>query len=186
MAEIRADLCRFSPEQVAELCGINKNVIVTCRISPDGTPENSMEVLSSAIAAGAAYIDVEIEAGEEFIAEIRRKTISARAKLIISYHNYIETPQISRMMEIYRKCIALGANIVKIVTTAETVEDAENTLSLYAWVECPTSLVAFSMGEIGSFSREKSLTLGAPYTYVAYEKGGETAPGQSTIFCHFK
>lgn len=186
MAEIRADLCGFSAQQVGELCKVNKNVIVTCRISQDGSVKHTEEVLLGAIAAGARYIDIEMEAGEDIIAEIKKSAIAAGAKLIVSYHNYICTPPINELIKIYDGCIDLGGEIVKIVTTALSVEDAQKTLSLYSYVKCPNALVAFSMGEIGSFSREKSLTLGAPYTYVSYQKGEETASGQSTIFCHFK
>lgn len=186
MGEIRADLCGFSAKQVEELCAVNRNVIVTCRIGPQGTgAEHSAEVLCSAIAAGAAYIDIEMEAGEEFIAGIRGK-MAAETKLIVSYHNFDRTLSIGELKSIYKRCIALGADIVKIVTTALSEKDADTTLSLYSEVEAPNALVAFSMGEIGAFSREKSLKLGAPYTYVSLSKDEETAPGQPTIFCHFK
>ena len=70
------------------------------------------------------------------------------------------------------------SDYVKIVTTAETVNDAVRVLSLYN-NGSKINLIAFSMGEEARFSRILSLHMGSPLTYVSL--GKPIAPGQFSL-----
>lgn len=183
LAEIRADLCKFPTARIEELVCSHPNILITCRIE-NSSQQFAYEQITRAIVKGAKYVDVEIEAPLTHLEYIKSYAQSNGCKLIISYHNFEGTNSLSELEQIYDLCLRKGADIVKIVTTAHTVSDAVRTLSLYQTERYKSagagSLIAFSMGEAGKFSRRLCLTLGAPYTYVAADADAATAPGQYT------
>ncbi len=183
MAEIRADLCGFTIEQMNELM-LHPNILFTCRIE-NSSREYAYQHITNAIMKGAKYVDVEIEAPVDHIEYIKSYANSCGCKLIISYHNFNETPSLNELEQIYDLCLRKGADIVKIVTTSNATEDAIRTLELYKTEKylnsAKDSLVAFSMGKAGKFTRKLCLDLGSPYTYVSYDEASATAPGQYTL-----
>lgn len=191
MAEIRADLCGLSVQQVGELVSGHDNILITCRIE-NGSEDITREYFRSALSNGARYADVETEAPAGFMDEIREMAHSHGAKFIVSYHNFTCTPPLEELEGIARECMEKGADIVKVVTTAHSTEDGARVLQLYRselFSGRKDALVAFAMGESGRFTRYLCLSLGAPYTYVAQDpdNGGQpdgstaTAPGQYTV-----
>ena len=178
MAEIRADLCGLSADELGKLVSSHPNIIITCRIG-NSSLEFAREQITTAIRKGARYVDIETEAPQEHLEYIRAYAKENGCKLIISYHNFNGTPSLDELRQIAFSCIAKGADIIKIVTTAHHIGDAVRTLRLY---ETPLTvpLVAFSMGEPGKFSRYLCLKRGSPYTYVSAGVSDATAPGQYT------
>ncbi|MEG2849784.1 MAG: type I 3-dehydroquinate dehydratase, partial [Bacteroidales bacterium] len=183
MAEIRADLCKFSTKEIEQIITGHPNILITCRIA-NSSKEYASEQITHSIIRGAKYVDIELEAPDTYLKYIKSYAKANNCKLIISYHNFKETNSIEELIKIYDLCLRKGADIVKIVTTAHNISDAVRTLSLYKTDKYLThnngSLVAFAMGEAGKFTRYLCLALGAPYTYIAYNKESATAPGQYT------
>lgn len=183
MAEIRADLCRFTTPQLEELVCSHPNILITCRIEHCSEPFSYQQITRS-IMKGAKYVDVEIEAPITHLEYIKSYANANACKLIISYHNFEGTNTLDELMQIYDLCLRKGADLVKIVTTAHTTADAVRTLSLYQTERYRAAgagtLIAFAMGEAGKFTRHLCLQLGAPFTYVAYDHASATAPGQYT------
>lgn len=189
MAEIRADLCKFSTPDIEQLVSAHSNILITCRIA-GSSREFAYEQITRAIIKGARYVDVELEAPDTHLEYIKSYARANSCKLIISYHNFEGTNSLEELIGIYNLCLRKGADIVKIVTTAHTISDAVRTLSLYKARESEDhtlfntngsgSLVAFSMGEAGKFTRHLCLAMGAPYTYACYDTASATAPGQYT------
>lgn len=69
-----------------------------------------------------------------------------------------------------------GGDLVKIVASAATAEDAARVLPLYA--QAPRgALIAFAMGEGGGATRAWAPARGAPWTFACWP-GEATAPGQ--------
>lgn len=190
MAELRADLCRLSVEEVERLVEIRPNLIATCRIA-NSSETFAREQLEAAIRRGARYVDIEIEAPDEHLEYIRTLAREYGCRLIVSFHDFEGTPSLDELKGIARLCRTKGADLVKIVTTARNISDAARTMRLYdlqadgalfegaAAAERP-QLVAFSMGEAGKFTRLLCLKLGAPYTYVSAGASNATASGQYT------
>lgn len=190
MAELRADLCRLSVEEVERLVEIRPNLIATCRIA-NSSEAFAREQLEAAIRRGARYVDIEIEAPDEHLEYIRTLAREYGCRLIVSFHDFEGTPSLDELKGIARLCRTKGADLVKIVTTARNISDAARTMRLYdlqadgalfegaAAAERP-QLVAFSMGEAGKFTRLLCLKLGAPYTYVSAGASNATASGQYT------
>ena len=70
--------------------------------------------------------------------------------------------------------------LLKIVTTAKSIEDSIRILSLYSSIDTHINLVAFAMGDTGVLSRVLCTVVGdAPFTYASV--GAALAPGQLSI-----
>ena len=184
IAELRADLCRFTPEQVSLLVAANPHTIVTSRVESDN-PSLSFNRLCAAIEAGAEYIDTELEYPDDLQLQLRNRARSAGTKLIVSWHNFSATPPLKQLLEVYHSCAEKGADVVKIVTTANSLIDATRTMRLYRSVaRLPRKrgnrppLAAFAMGSAGKFTRYLSLKLGSPLSYTYPDGAKATAPGQ--------
>ena len=184
IAELRADLCHFTPEQVSLLVAANPHTIVTSRVESDN-PSLSFNRLCAAIEAGAEYIDTELEYPDYLQLQLRNRARSAGTKLIVSWHNFSATPPLKQLLEVYRSCAEKGADVVKIVTTANSLIDATRTMRLYRSVaRLPrkrgnrSPLAAFAMGSAGKFTRYLSLKIGSPLSYTYPDGAKATAPGQ--------
>lgn len=193
MAEIRLDRCPLSLEDIDELfSNCDTPLVATCRVSElmeqlrEGTPENKLESraaqlaetkLLRAVRAGAAYVDVEIEAPAMMAKRVRREAQNYGTLLVRSYHDFKGTESAEALKALTEKCFHLGADVAKIVTTALSDGDVQRVESLYADFE-PARLVAFCMGEAGRQSRLSCLAKGAPYTYAALSETEAAAPGQ--------
>jgi len=177
MAEIRLDLCEFDRRQVKEIFGLHNNLISTFRLG-EISEKYRDSIIKTSIVSGAKWLDLDMENNSvEYIKELKEFCIDYDTKLIISIHNYKETPHIDQINQYIQKARDLNADIIKLVFFSNNTKDNETILSLY---ENNTDIVAFNMGEIGKETRIESLKLGAPFIYVAID-GENTAPGQMTI-----
>ncbi len=180
MAEIRLDLLDFSPSQVQEIFSTPIPLIATFR--PGKVSEEfRRETLENAIKAGAKYVDLEIESDTPFkeavIAHCRRHD----CRVIVSYHNYENTPSAGELASIIDRCFDDGADVAKVACQVHTGAEAARLLALY---DHPgprnenKQLVALGMGAKAVITRVAAPLLGAPFTYAAPASGNETAPGQ--------
>jgi 3-dehydroquinate dehydratase-1 len=180
MVELRLDLMLPDLEQVKELllrrCRGRLLTIATCREGKLSLTER-LQQLQFAIRHGASYVDIEVEADKTYREALVRLAGECGCKVIISYHNFEQTPGLPEMRKIIADCRSMSADVVKLVTTAHTVHDNAKVLSLY---EGESNLVAFAMGSIGKITRLACLYLGAPFTYASPASGLEAAPGQIT------
>ena len=112
---------------------------------------------------------------------LRRETRENGTVFVRSYHDFRGTDSIEALKALTEKCFAIGADIAKIVTTADSQDNASvaRVLSLYDSFD-PAKLIAFAMGEQGQCSRIQCLAKGAPYTYAALDDSEVAAPGQMT------
>jgi 3-dehydroquinate dehydratase type I len=142
-----------------------------------GNESERREELLSAIELGASIIDIELVSGnlKEMVPLIKKK-----AKCLLSLHDFKETPPLDRMREIAQKELAAGADICKVVTTAQRFEDNLTVLQLIS--DFPkTRVVSFAMGPLGSASRILCPLVGGDFTYTSIEEGEESASGQITV-----
>lgn len=177
MAEIRIDLCELDENTVKSVfSNISHPTIATCRPDYCNDEQRSL-LLKTAILSGACYVDVEIESATEFKNDIISFAHEHGCKVIISYHNYENTPSIEELRNIIDTCFSQKADIAKVATTALSQRDSAVVLSLYAEYE---NLVALAMGENGKISRIANVCLGSPFTFVAIDKQHCSAAGQLT------
>lgn len=185
MAEIRLDRCPLSIEEIEDLFSSSDTPLVaTCRVADDGngTWEEAEEKLTAAVEAGAAFLDLEIEAPKEIGKRLRRACTEYGTTMIRSSHFFTGTPSDEVLRSIVEKCRRFGGEIVKIAAMAKSEEDVARVLGLYSVAEPDDQrlyeLIAFSMGEIGKASRLECLKLGSPFTYAALNGNEAAAPGQ--------
>lgn len=178
MAEIRLDRCPLDLGEIDTLFSCSDTPLVaTCRISPEMPATEAESRLIHAIQAGAAYVDVELEAPAMMSKRIRREANEYGTVLVRSFHDFEGTDSTQALKALVEKCQHLGAGVAKIVTTARTSSDVDKVMALYDCFE-PSALIAFCMGEEGRNSRLECLRKGAPYTYAAMNAAEAAAPGQ--------
>jgi 3-dehydroquinate dehydratase type I len=142
-----------------------------------GNEARRIERLLQAIELGADMVDVEFRTKNltNIVPLVKR-----RVKCILSFHDISKTPPLEEMKGIVTRQLEAGADICKIVTTAEKFEDNLAVLQLISEFT-GNRIVAFAMGQIGQISRILSPLVGADFTYASIEKGKESAPGQMTV-----
>ena len=178
MAEIRLDSCKLSLREIENLfTETDIPLVATCRIGGEISADLAEKRLIAAVEAGASFVDVELGAPKQMSKRVREAAHDNGAVFIRSYHDFEGTDSTEALKAIVDKCRYHGADMVKLVTTARSAEDASRVLSLYDSYEA-YGLLAFCMGEAGRSSRMECLACGAPYTYAAYSEEESAAPGQ--------
>lgn len=142
-----------------------------------GNEARRIEKLLQAIELGADIVDIEMTtANLNKVIQLVRK----RAECLLSFHDMQKTPSFDEIKEIIKNQLKAGADICKVVTTAQTFED--NTTVLQLIPEFPgVRLISLAMGPLGSLSRVLCPLIGGQFTYASIEKGRESAPGQITV-----
>ena len=147
--------------------------IVTCRPTREGglfqgPEERRLALLQKAVDLGAEYVDVELDS----VHRIRR---GGRTKLIVSYHNFEETP--SDIARIHKQIVAAGADVAKVTCMARDISDNLRMFDLLRSGE-PGKTIALCMGELGLISRILGKKFGNFLTFASLATGKESAPGQ--------
>lgn len=141
-----------------------------------GDDAEKVEELITAAELGADMVDIEL--GTTNLAAVI-PLIKRRAKCLVSLHELKKTPPLEQLKEIVKKQLSVGADICKVVTTAQSPADNLTTLRLIA--EFPkVKMVSFAMGPLGLASRVLCPLVGGYFTYASLAEGKESAPGQLT------
>lgn len=151
--------------------------LATCRRHQNhghfnGSIDQQIQVLESAIDAGARAVDLEIESAEAVNSHTEK--LRCRAFFIVSYHNFETTPPIDGVL---KRLMRIGADAYKLVTTARKPTDIYKVLSA-AKSQPREKLILLAMGEVGFPSRILSTAFGGIYTYAAPLSSEGTAAGQ--------
>lgn len=148
------------------------------------TASRRWELLQEAVRLGVAYVDVELEDDDwriDALINLIREN-GRRTKLVCSHHDFRKTPSLQTMKNIYRDCVAKGADVVKIVPHARTTEDNIRIFQFLAWAAGQgKDVVAFCMGEKGRLSRIAAPMFGAAFTFAALDEKSAAAPGQIAV-----
>jgi len=138
-----------------------------------------VQTLLDAAKLGFQYVDVELttNALRSTIEKLREKG----SGVMVSFHDFKKTPNLTEMEKIIRSEMEVGADICKLITTANEVVDNVPCLLLNWNVSKVTKVICFAMGERGTVSRALAPVFGAPFTYASVEEGRETASGQLSI-----
>lgn len=178
--EVRIDLVGEGWQDLIKRLG--KPWIACNRIADEGgswrgDEQRRIGELFEAAELGAGIVDIEL--GTPNLKEVVRQ-IDKKAKRLISFHQMTLTPSLDDMSDIVRSQLEAGADICKVITTAQGFEDNLTVLQLIA--QFPnTRIVSFAMGPLGLASRVLCPLVGGDFTYASIEKGRESAPGQVTV-----
>lgn len=144
-----------------------------------GPEETRISYLLRAIELGAAYVDCELRAPVSSRDQIRKASAGTATRTIFSWHDFNVTPGRNELIDIVGSMHEAGADIGKIVTTAQDHFDVLKVLALQETAaELDFPLIAFCMGEPGVISRLATVELGGYMTYCAPAGFSGTAPGQ--------
>jgi 3-dehydroquinate dehydratase-1 len=186
-----ADLIELRLDHLNDLKGISQIVestslpmIATNRQYEQGghriqNEDKRVQALLNIAGKGFRYVDVELTTtGLNSVIHKLKKT---GAELIISFHDFKQTPTMAELEKIVESQMKAGANICKLVTTANSIDDSLSCLLLTLKMSRKAKVVCFAMGKMGILSRVLCPLFGAQFTYASVEKGRETASGQLSI-----
>ncbi len=187
LVELRIDRVE-KPDLPSLLCAGKDRLLVTNRRRDEGgffaSSENKrMALLHEAVDLGAGIVDIEARSGpgavNDLAGAIRAK--GGKTRLIVSHHDMLGTPTRRTLERRLKTCRLLGADIVKLVTRANSEEDNLRVLEIIPLArKMGQEIIAFCMGEKGRLSRVAAPLLGSCIGYASLEEGAESAPGQLT------
>ena len=163
-------------------------LIFTCRIDLEGgfkeiSRENRLKLCTSAMQTGDAdLVDIELCNDHEFIAAIKMQAKQSGVSLILSYHNFKETPSEAFIYSKLVEAQKAGAEISKVAVMPKNYGDVLTLLSATnkarnEIVRGP--IVTMSMGPEGAVSRLAGGLFGSDITFAIGMQA--SAPGQIPI-----
>ncbi len=174
-AEIRIDkMSKPTEDQIKKIFSTHKSLIATCRAGSLSNDERK-KLLMSAINSGAAFVDVEVEAEENYVKELVHHAKEKNCGVILSFHDQKKTPPKAELDEVIKWCFESGADIAKVACMVNSNKDNVRLLSL---LDGEKPIVVIGMGELGTITRIIGPILGSSFTFAKLGKGKETAPGQ--------
>jgi 3-dehydroquinate dehydratase-1 len=177
--ELRIDMAGDGWKGIS--ASLKKPWIACCRIKEEGGKWEGDEasrysLLLEAARKGAYIVDIELSTEDlrEKVAEIKK-----HSRCLISFHDINGTPDLPELETVVNRQLDEGADICKVITTANSFEDNMTVLELIK--KFPgREIVAFAMGEQGKLSRVLCPLAGGSFTYASLYTGKESAPGQIT------
>jgi 3-dehydroquinate dehydratase/shikimate dehydrogenase len=175
LLEVRLDRFGKSPDVGELLAAKPKPVIMSCRRPDDGgnwegTEDERLAILRQCIVSRADYVEIEHDIADQ----IRPFPGSKR---VISYTNLDTTP--SDLPDIYTNMQSMKPDVIKLVTRAQSPEEAWPLVQILAKPALPT--VAVALGRPGLMLAVLGRKTTSPWTYAALERGMEAYPEQPTV-----
>jgi len=156
-----------------------KPIITTCRSDKEGgfcKEEDQVDLFEKALCF-SEYLDIELRSKN--LDKIKDFCKDFNKKLIVSYHDFENTPKKRRIKDIIDRCARIG-DIPKVAFMPKDIYDVfllEKVTIEYSKKNIP--IVSISMGKIGRISRISLPFYGSLFTYTYV--GEEKAPGQLSI-----
>lgn len=161
--------------------GLDKFLIATIRSQNEGgkrfiDDENRFSLFQKVI-PHVDIIDIELSS-EKLLTRLMPIIKKNNKLLLLSYHNFEETPKDSVIEEIFLRAKKRGADIVKIAVTAKDREDLIR-MAQFTIRHRKDNIITISMGENGKPSRLLFPVLGSLVTYASITE--TSAPGQFSL-----
>lgn len=163
-------------------------LLFTCRNVSEGgccdlSPDQLLKLnLTAAASKQIDLLDTEVSNGIDLIAPIKEQCLRSEAKLVLSYHNFNDTPEKKNIIDRLRMAQDLGGDIAKIAVMPNhpgdvlTLLNATHTARIQK-VDIP--IITISMGQLGAMSRIVGGFFGSDVTFAVGRKS--SAPGQIPI-----
>jgi len=178
LGELRFDLSTLNADSLKSIFDKSDKTLIFTYRKTQAQEYDRLSTYQQAIKIGYAFIDLDIYIDEELIKELKPLLLSSSTKLIVSYHNYKNTPSFSELKKVLTLMDQYHPDIYKIATHLEKEKDIDILLQVQALKE---TSICFGMGELATKSRIKSLLNGALFSYAALDISQSTAPGQVDI-----
>jgi len=189
MLELRIDYMQDLSEKALDrlIAECSLPVIVTNRHKDEagfdpragfkGSEEQRIAYLQQAIALGAEHIDIEARKYRSHYQLGKLRTdFKQRSNLIVSYHDFTQTPE--RLIDMYKAIqrSVKEADIIKFATQANTPEDVKRMIELIE--QADKDIIGICMGELG---RETRLHPKNYLTFACLSEEQASAGGQYTV-----
>jgi len=145
--------------------------------------QTRLEVIQATVETGLIdVVDVENANEASFIEKVKEVVRKNHVKLILSNHNFKETPSEQWILDSLKTGKELGADIVKIAIMPQNFSDVV-TLACATYrarkeiLDIP--LITVSMGELGSITRIMGGEIGSDLSF--FSSSGSSGPGQINI-----
>jgi 3-dehydroquinate dehydratase-1 len=141
-----------------------------------------LEVMKEVVQAGLVdVLDIEIINEQDFIAEIKKIVDENAVKLILSYHDFKQTPAEKDIVAKLKQAEELGADIAKLAAMPKDYRDVLSLLNATytARNDLDIPIITISMGSMGIISRIAGGFFGSDVTFAAGKVS--SAPGQIRI-----
>jgi len=163
-------------------------LILTCRIHGEGgfkqiSQEARLQLITAAIESGGVEIvDVELSNDPAFIEKVKKIARTCDTRLILSYHNFDETPNEASIHDKLLAAQDMGADIAKLAVMPKDYADVLTLLG--ATLKARTGavrvpIVTMSMGPEGGVTRVAGGLFGSDLTFAIGKES--SAPGQIPI-----
>lgn len=166
----------------------NTPLIFTCRHILEGgfqeiPREHRLELNLKVIASGLVdIVDTELANGEAMVEAIRNACRKSGTRLILSYHNFDDTPGEVFILDRLAAARKMGGDIAKVAVMPKHHGDVLTLLSATyrARTEIPDiPLITVAMGAVGVVSRIAGGLFGSDLTFAVVS--APSAPGQTAV-----
>ncbi len=179
--ELRVDYIEnFSVKDIEIISeNVKTESIFTCRTNKEGGKFNDdekarIEILQKALQSKFDFVDIELST-------IRENSFKrSNTKLIISYHNFLETPSYWDMQSIIHEMNEYKPDVLKIATLMKEEYEDIKIYRLLTNKPHNEERIVIGMGEKGRMTRILGPLLGSYLTFASTEFG-ESAHGQIDI-----
>lgn len=150
---------------------------------PISISENEKINLLKAVCEHSAVelVDYEVFNEKEYVQTVQKAAQKNGKQLVLSYHNFTETPATDKLLAIGKEMDTYGADFVKLAVMPQSKEDVFRLLEL-TWrldKKVSGSVITMSMGELGILSRAIGWAYGSVLTFAVGVEA--SAPGQVPI-----
>ena len=163
-------------------------MILTCRIHAEGgfkeiSQEARLKLITTAIESGGVdIVDIEMCNEPAFIETVKKAVNANDTRLILSYHNFSDTPEENFIHDKLVQAQDLGADIAKLAVMPKNYADVLTLLG--ATLKASTGavdvpIVTMSMGPEGGVTRLAGGLFGSDITFAIGKEA--SAPGQIPI-----
>jgi len=157
--ELRLDALIARREEVmAAIEKLRAPLIVTARHPREGGSNQlsarSRRMLLRQFLPYAAYVDIELRSTAG-CATILQEARARGLRIILSFHDFKETPSGPRLDEIAESARSLGADVLKIVTRTDTPIQLARLLDVFQRKRREMKVAAMGVGRLGRISRLK-------------------------------
>lgn len=175
--ELRLDHLAKEPDVKDLVSAAPKPVIVSCRRKQDGGAWDESEdarllLLRQAIAAGPAYIELDLDIAQRIPRFGKTQRIIAFTRL--------DRPE-DDIEEVFNQAAAQQADLVKFTWPTPTLDDAWPLLRAVSGKR-RLPIVGIGLGRADLTFSLLGIKYGSPWIYAALERGMESYPGQATVF----
>jgi 3-dehydroquinate dehydratase-1 len=132
-------------------------------------------------ARAAELVDFEMRSDPAHLRRVREAARANGIALVLSYHDFTQTPPAAEILQRFRDAQALGADVAKVALMPRGPDDVLTLLAatLQASRELPIPLISMSMGGYGALTRMFGWAFGSALTFAIGDRG--SAPGQMPI-----